>query len=82
MARSYPKGPAVSQRRIVVEEVFDASSKSSPDVRGWNMVPAFDDSLPNAPNRFAHIGNPDEVQLDFVAALLRLLESLQVGPPT
>lgn len=40
---------------------------------------AFLHSLADPANRFLWIGNPDEVQFDAVAALLRLLEQIHVG---
>jgi hypothetical protein len=52
-----------------------------PNIIDWDIVSTFDHSLAHAANRFAHIGNPNEVQLDLIATLLRLLENLQVGPP-
>ena len=54
--------------------VLNASRESPPNVIGRNIVSAFDDSLPHATDGFAHIRDPDEVQLDLITALLRLFE--------
>ena len=54
---------------------MNASIKSPPNIVYRDIVSTFDDSLANASDRFAHIRNPDEMQLDRVAVLLRLLEN-------
>jgi len=60
--------------------MLKASSKSSPDVISRNVVSAFDHSLSSAADRFAHIWNPDKMQLDSVASPLRFLENFHVSP--
>jgi hypothetical protein len=49
------------------------------DIFRRNVVSTFDYSLAHAPNRFTHIRNPHEVQLDFLAAPLHLLEDFYVA---
>jgi hypothetical protein len=61
--------------------MLDTSSKSPPDVVGWDIVATFDNSLPHPTDRFTHIRNPDEVQLDLIASLLRVFENVNVGSP-
>ncbi len=58
--------------------MLNTSPESAPDVVGWNIVAAFDDSLADTTNRLAHIGNPNEMQLDPIATLLRLFEDSHV----
>jgi hypothetical protein len=60
--------------------MLKASSKSSPDVVSRNVVSPFDHSLSSAADRFAHIWNPDNMQLDSVASPLRFLENFHVSP--
>jgi hypothetical protein len=60
--------------------MLKASSKSAPDVISRNVVSAFDHSLSSAADRFAHIWNPDKMQLDSVASPLRFLENFHVSP--
>ena len=45
-------------------------------------VTAFDDSLAHAADRFAHIGNPDEMQFDRVPLLLRVFENVHIRSAT
>jgi hypothetical protein len=61
--------------------MLNAPGESPSDIGHRNIVAAFDDSLSHAADGFAHIRNPDEVQLDRVAELLRVLESPDVGSP-
>jgi hypothetical protein len=59
--------------------MLKASSKSSPDVISRNVVSAFDHSLSSAADRFAHIWNPDNMQLDSVVLPLSLDSSANVS---
>jgi len=65
-------------QRVVIEKVMNASAKSSLDVLGGNIVAAFDHSLADATDCFANIGNPNEMQFDRIAALLRLFENVHM----
>ena len=57
-----------------------APRKPSPDVFDWNMMSAFEHTLTHAANRFAHIWNPDEMQLDIAAAPHRFCENVYISP--
>lgn len=59
--------------------MLNASGKSPANVAGWHIVAAFDDSLPDATDRFARIGNLDKMQLDHVTLLFCALENAHVG---
>jgi hypothetical protein len=74
-----PQEPFARQRRIVVEQVAYASSESPADVVGWDIVPTFDDSLADATDRFAGMGNPDEMQFNCAATLLRIFEEIYIS---
>lgn len=58
--------------------MLTAPGEPPPNIIHRDIVSAFDDSLPHAPNRFAHVWNPNEMQFDGVAALFRLLEQIHV----
>lgn len=62
-----------------MKQMLNASSESPPDIVDWNIVAAFDDSLADATDGFAHIGNPNGMQLDPVTALLRFFENHHVS---
>jgi len=59
-----PQRPSISQRRVIIEQMLNASFKSSLDVLSRNIMPALNHSLANAPERFPHIRNPDEMQFN------------------
>ena len=59
---SCPTTPSVGSRSVIVEQVLNASSEPLPDVVDRNIVTAFDHSLADATDGFAHIRNPDEMQ--------------------
>ena len=77
-----PQEPSVRLWGVIIEQVLNPSLKSPPNVIRRYIVTTFDDRFRTRANRFARIGNPDEVQFDPIAMLLGILEKLHVGTPT
>jgi hypothetical protein len=61
--------------------MFNATSEPSTNIVGGDIVTAFDHSLLHATDCFANIGNPNEMQFDRIAALLRLFEMFTYACP-